>query len=56
MDKKKLIDKQFQLLRQRVCFVCVLREGGRLRVCQNCQIMQLIGEIERKVKELEKFE
>ena len=38
-----------------VCLVCFLRERGKLAVCKNCQIMQLIAKIKVEVGNLEKF-
>jgi hypothetical protein len=54
-NKNTLLERQFALLKQRVCLVCGLRQRDRLKACSNCQIMHLIDEIKRRIPDLEKF-
>jgi hypothetical protein len=54
VDSKKMV-KICRLLRQRVCFVCVLRSGSKLKICGSCEIMKLLEELENGLNKLEKF-
>jgi hypothetical protein len=54
-DKNTLLERQFALLKQRVCLVCGLKQRDRLKACSNCQIMHLVDEIKRRIPDLEKF-